>query len=310
MLRAAVLCVLTLSLAAAAIAVAQPRSVLGPAPVAAIAADDRYVAFASAPNARDCDRVRVWNRTTGRVIRLGKTTSCEATSTGNGLAGLSMAGKRVLWLHFTGGNIREYQLFTATTTAPKPRRMAFAVADPEAPSPIVVGHGDASRFGDLLPVSVSRTVIALTAAGRRAFEWTAPRNVTALGARAGGLAVGLTDGRVLVFDNVSDTTPDGEWTAAPAASAVFVTGNGVAAQRGNRVELRSGDGTVRTRPLPAGSRLLDALGSRALYVQRGTLFSLDVPTGVTRRLARGSDGELEPGLVYANGRRVTALPAP
>lgn len=290
---------------AAGAAAAAPRTILSPAPVASVAADARWVAFAASPSAKDCDRIRVWNRTTGRVMKLGKTTSCESTSTGHGIGGLSMAGNRAVWLHFTGGNIREYQLFTATTTALRPRRFAFAAADVDLPSPIIVGHGDSSRFGDLIPVSIQRTVIALTASGRRSFEWDAPRNVTALGALAGGLAVGLSDGRVVIFDDTSDKTPDAEWTGSPNATAVFVTGNGVAAQRGSRVELRTGDGVIHTRQLPGGSRLLDAVGTRALYLRQNVIYRVDILTGATQRVAAGVDADFENGTVVANGRRIS-----
>jgi hypothetical protein len=306
--RLAAAAALLLAVVVATAPAAARRTVLNPAPVAALAADDAYVAFASSHAARDCDRIRVWNRASGRVVRIGRTTSCEQTSTGSGLGGLSIAGRRVLWLFYAGGNTRDYEIFTATTTAPRPRRVAFGSADVDFPSPFVVGPGDASRFGDLLPFAVSRDVFAVTASGRRAFQWRAARTVTAVGARAGSLAVALADGGVVAFDGTADAMPDVQWTGSPAASAVFVTGDGVAAQRGNRVELRTGSGTLFNAPLPSGARVTDASGSQAVFVRRGTIYSMDVPTGTVRRLVRGTAAQLAPGLVYANGRRVTALP--
>lgn len=302
----AVLAVFAL-VAGAAAAGATRRSIVAPAPVAALAADGTYVAFAASPAARDCDRVRIWNRSTGRVVRIGKTTSCEVTSTGRGISQLAIARNRVLWLHYAGGNIREYTIFTATTTARNARRVAFGSAEVDFPSPLVVGPGDASRAGDLLPFAVGNQVIALTASGRRAFEWTAPRPVRALGARAGGLAVALADGRVAAFDRVGGAAPDHVWTGSPAAHRVFVTGSGVLAQRGARVELRSGDGEITTRQLPAGAQVTDAVGSSVLYVVRNAIRMLDLASGSDRTVARGTAAELEPRLVYANGRRITSL---
>lgn len=295
-------------LVAVAADAAPRRTILSPAPVATLAADGPYVAFAATSSARDCDRVRVWNRATGRVVRIGRVTSCAVTSTGHGVSRVAVARHRVLWLQYGGGNIREYQIFTATTTAPRPRRVAFGAADVDAPPPMVVGPGDASRFGDLLPFAVGPQVIAISSSGARVFEWTSPRRVTALGAGAGGLAVGLSDGRVLGFDGTGDATPDVEWSGAPAAAAVFVTGDGVVAQRGDRVELRTGAGAVRVFSIPARARLTDAEGSRAVYVDRGAVRLLDLATGTARTVARGVSAELESGLVYAAGRRLTVVP--
>jgi hypothetical protein len=305
--RPALASALVALLVAAAAAAATPRSIVSPAPVAALAADGNYVAFAASPAARDCDRIRIWNRATGRVIALGKTTGCEVTSTGHGIAQLAAAGKRVLWLHYVGGNTREYTIFTATTTSRRPRRVAFGSADVETPPPLVVGPGDASPAGDLLPFAVGSQVIALTASGRRSFEWTAPRLVRAVGARGGALAVALADGRVARFDRATSTAPDAIWTGSPAAHRVFVNGTGVVAQRGTRVELRAADGAISTRQLPAGAQVTDAVGSRVVYVLRGTVRNLDMALGTERTLARGTAAELEPRLVYANGRRVTSL---
>src|SRR5215218_1022863 len=109
-------------------------ALVAPAPVQALAFDMPLLAYASVHSAPDCDRIRVWSRATRRTVRLGRTTSCEQTSTGSGIAALSIAGNRALWLHFTGGNIREWSLFTATTEAPRPRRLRFIARDVDAPA--------------------------------------------------------------------------------------------------------------------------------------------------------------------------------
>lgn len=264
-------------------------AIAAPAPVQAVALDAPLLAYATGRSARDCDRVFVWNRSTRRTVRLARTTNCVQTSTGTGIAGLSIAGNRVLWLHFTGGNIREWSLFTATTTAPRPRRLRFVARDVDSPAPIVLGEGDTTRFGDLLPYAVDREVVVLRPNGARAFAWTAPARVTALGANSGGLAVAVEDGRVFVLEN---GTVEASWTGSPAATAVFVTGNAVASQRGRSIEVRSGS-TTRRLTIPTGARLRDAEGLRAVYVSAGRATLLDLSNGTTRDLGRATDAQLE-----------------
>ena len=83
-------------------------SVTAPAPVTALAMDGANVAFATGSSRGDCDRVWVWNVANRRQTRFPRPTSCVETSTGHGIAALSVAAKRVLWLQFTGGNTREW----------------------------------------------------------------------------------------------------------------------------------------------------------------------------------------------------------
>ena len=66
------------------------------------------------------------------------------------MATVSIAGRRAVWLHYTGGN-REWSLFTATTRAPRPRQLAFIPRDVDEPAPIVLGEGSGSRYGDYIP---------------------------------------------------------------------------------------------------------------------------------------------------------------
>lgn len=97
-------------LAAAAI------SLLMPSPVVAVASDGPYVAVAERRSLRDCDRVSIWITSQKRVVKLGRKTSCERTSTGSGIGAVTIARNRALWVHYAGGNIREWSLWTATTT--------------------------------------------------------------------------------------------------------------------------------------------------------------------------------------------------
>jgi hypothetical protein len=153
-------------------------AIVAPAPVQTLAFDTPQLAYASSHSAPDCDRIRVWNRATGRTVRLGRSTSCEETSTGSGIESLSVAGNRVLWLFYAGGNIREWSLFTATTTAPRPRQLRFIARDVDEPAPIVLGEADTTRFGELLPYAVDRQVIVLRPNGSGGFSRKGARSRT------------------------------------------------------------------------------------------------------------------------------------
>jgi hypothetical protein len=294
-----------LALAAVPAAVAgSVRTVTTPGPVTAVALDARRVAYAEGRSAKDCDRVRIWNLQTRRVTKLGRTTPCVQTSTGSGIASLATAGGRALWLHYAGGNIREWQLFTATAGAPKPRRLRFVARDVDAPAPIVVGNGDSSRFGDLLPYSLDSTVVVLRANGSRRFAWTAPARVTALSALFGRVAVASEGGLVTVLDAAG--RPVANETFAREVGAVRIVADGVLAQTGARLELRE-NGTARIFTLPGGARLVDAVGRRALYVASGRVWQLALDSGARRSLAAGVDADAQLSTVaIASGRTATA----
>jgi hypothetical protein len=291
---------------ALAAAFAAAVSVSAPAQVTALAADGPRVAFASGRGAGDCDRVRIWNPRTGRLVPLGRATACVSTSTGTGIAAVVIAGNRVLWLHYTGGNIREWSLFTATETARKPRRLRFVARDVDSPAPIVLGDGDAGRLGDLLPYAVDREVVALRTNGARRFAWTAPSRVVALSALDGELAVAQEGGRVTVLDPTGHALREESY--AGEIAAVKLTGAGVLVQRGRTLEYRDGTGARWTAVLPAGARLADVAGATdALYVIRSEIRARRIGDARDVAVGRGTLAQVEgPWLATASGRRVTA----
>ena len=111
------------------------RSVTAPARVTALELDGSRIVYSTGRSAGDCNRVFVWNLTMRGVTKLGRKTHCEQTSTGNEIAAVSIAGTRVLWVHYAGGNIRDWSLWTATTTKPAPLRVRFVSRDVDAAAP-------------------------------------------------------------------------------------------------------------------------------------------------------------------------------
>ncbi|HEX4929384.1 MAG TPA: hypothetical protein VFV62_01655 [Gaiellaceae bacterium] len=294
---AAMLCLVPMAGAASV------RSVTAPAPVLALELDGVRVAYATGRSARDCDRVFVWNLATRGVSKLGRKTHCERTSTGNQIAAVSIAGTRVLWLHYVGGNTRDWTVWTATTTRPTPVRLRFVSRDADATAPIVIGKGEDSRLGSLLPYAVDRVAVALRANGSRAFTWTAPARIVALAAGDGRLAVASEGGVVGVLDDrgrfVRTERFGGE------IDAVRITGDLLVAQRGRTLELRGG--RAATYSLAAGVKLADADGDRAVLVGGGKVRTLDLGSGRVAVAAAGSFAALEGAtLAVASGRIVSA----
>lgn len=279
------------------------RSVTAPAPVIALAADGSRAAYAVGFSRGDCNRVRLWNRDPPGVTRLGRGTSCVRTSTGTAITAVALAGRRALWLHVTGGNIREWSLWTATGHLPAARRLRFARADADGPAPIVLGSGDSSAPGDILPYAVGRTVTALRVTGSRRFAWTAPARVVALSANGGELAVAAEDGTVTVLDAGGSVLR--RETFAGSIDAVRVTGDALLVQSGRSLELRRGSRRS-IYSLVAGVTLADAEGNRAVLVGGGKVRALDLDSGNASVVADGSFAELEGTvLAVASGRTVS-----
>ena len=282
------------------------RSVTTAGPVVALAMDGRRVAYADGRSALDCDRVRIWSLQTRRVTTFRRPTSCVRTSTGAGIASLALAGDRVLWLHFGGGNIREWRLFTASVRSRTPRLLRFVAADVDAAPPIVVGGGETSRFGNFLPYAVGRDVVVLDPNGSRRFAWRAPARVTALSALFGRLAVASEGGLVTILD--ANGLPVGEEQFAGEIQAVRVSGGGVLAQIGRTLELRR-PGLSRRYVLPARSLLADAIGDRALYAASGEIRQLSLLTTLDRSVRAGSLAQAAlSSVAIADGRRVIVQP--
>jgi hypothetical protein len=286
-------------------AAAPVRSVTAPAPVLALAADGTRVAYASGFAAGDCNRVRLWDRRTGGVTRLGRGTNCVQTSTGTTITALALAGRRALWLHVTGGNIREWSLWTATGHLPAARRLRAVRAEADGPAPIVLGPGDASRTGDLLPYALGRAVTVLRVNGARRFGWTAPARVVALAANGGEVAVADAAGDVTVLDAAGAVLRRDRFGPAPI-DVVRITGDSLVVQHGRTLEVRGG-GRAAMYSLLAGARLADADGGRAVVVRRGRVSTFDLASGVGRDVSAGTFADLEgAALAVASGRTVSS----
>ncbi len=284
------------------------RSVAAPAPVLAVAFDGSRVAYASGRSATDCNRVHVWNLATRGVSKLGRRTHCEQTSTGNAIAAVAISGTRALWLHYVGGNFRDWSLWTATTAKPAPLRLRLVTRDADARAPIVLGRSGGARPGDLLPYAVERTVIALQSNGARRFAWIAPARVVALSALGDRLAVAVEGGRVIVLDGGGRVERTEKFTQT--VDAVRLVPSGVLVQSGRSLELRDGAG-VRTYSLLAGARLADATAGFAVLLSGGKVLRLELDSSRDGVVTSGTSAALAGSrVVVGSGRMVTVRALP
>jgi hypothetical protein len=286
------------------------RTQVRAAPITDLALTHASTAFVVGATSRDCDHVEMWNPDRKGTWRFGRPRRCgDATSTGSGIWDLAAASKRVLWIQYTGGNIREWSLLTATTTRKTPRLLRFVARDVGAPPPIVLGQG----VPEGIPYAVDRQVTFLGDDGATVFRWTAPTNVVGLDAGsswgAGGARVAalLDDGSLVLLSGAGEVVRTLEF--APGSVRAFqLAGVGPVVQVGNEVE-RTGafDDTAL---LPHGALMLGYRQGLVMYRLGRTVFTQSVRTGArnqllprfpTDRVLAALDNH---GLAWATGRSV------
>ncbi len=282
----------------AAAGITPGRTLNEAAPVVALGATHRHVAWATEAPGGPC-AVRMWIpwRKDLYTYKAGVDCSVE-TSTGTGVATVSLASKRVLWLAYTGGNIREWSLFTATPTKKQPKLLRFAAADVDGPAPIVLGQG--SRVG--VPYAVGTQLVFLGENGQAIFKKTFPAAVRAVAAGEGPgnirLAVLLGDGQVVALTAAGAQVFSAPVT--PDVTAVSLFGRGVVVQSGTAVRMLKA-ASEETLTLPAGARVVDTGKGRLITSTGGTLSAVHPVTGATLVIAEGTSSSPVLGNVEAFG---------
>jgi hypothetical protein len=295
------LAVLSVCLSAGVAGATTQASILARSTVTGLAADGGEAVFAAARTAADCDRTFVWERTTRQVIQLGKKQRCDPVSTGRGISGVAVTGGRALWVSYAGGNIREWRLWTATTSRTTPKALQFVPRDVSAPQPIIVGLAG----GGLLPYAVDSTVMVLRANGTTAFTWaaTSPGRVVALAARSGRIAVAQEGSRVTVLDARGNVVSVDLY--ASEVSAVALITKGMVVQRGLVLEVRRGT-DAHEFPIATGGLLDDADGQSAVWSDGKLVHVIRLTDGVQTATLVGSWASLAGSRLYvAKGRTVT-----
>jgi len=287
--------VLGLALSLAAAATARERQVAGPLSAVSIAGTE--VGYAD-EYSRACHEVRLWDVATRSDRRLA--THCfVSTSTGSGVSGVIATGGRALWLTYTGGNIREWSLWTKGGTA-KVKRIAFLPAAVDGPAPVLLGR----VWEGSLPYATGRTIVVLAPNGSRRFTLTAADRVVSLSAHSRGYAAVLANGTVLSISGAGKVIRERSFPAGTVEEAVLAA-PGLVLETTAGLEIHS-DGPPRMIPLPRGSRILGLSGGIVAYGAGRQLRLLRLVSGrdtLVHTLGVRFHAQLgRRGLVYASGR--------
>ncbi|MGZ8795517.1 MAG: hypothetical protein ACXW0F_12885 [Gaiellaceae bacterium] len=245
-----------------------------------------------------CHEIRLWNVAHKGDRRLAS--HCfVGTSTGSGVGRVAALQMRALWLTYTGGNIREWSLWTKRQGT-RAKRISFLTADVDGLPPVVLGR----TWGGSLPYAIGRTVIALEPNRARRFTLTAPSRVTALTEHSRGYAALLASGNVLTISPEGAALREFSFDAGFVEDAVLVAA-GLVLKTRDGLEIHQ-SGSSRRMQLRSGSRFFGysegivAYGAgrqlrlRSVWTGRDTLFKTLAP-GFQAQLGRR-------GIAYVSGR--------
>jgi hypothetical protein len=269
---------------AAATGSVHERSLGAPGRVLTLALTGRHVAFAVDATRKQCPQVQLWLVESDTRVRFPwRLRGCkEGPSTGFGVQSVAVANTRIVWLSYIGGNLRDWQLWTATPTRRSARQLRFVERDVDAVAPIVLGPGTPEG----VPYAVDRELVYLDETGQAIFRVTLPAPARALAARARGhsgvaVAVLLANGRILGLDRSGRELVSRE--VGPTITAIGLDDRfGIAVQDRNIVRFPG-----RSVTLPAGALMVDVDRGRVLWTRAGDL-GMTSFTGATRRLVDGT----------------------
>jgi hypothetical protein len=247
-----------------------------------------------------CEGAVLWQPAFHRRSVFSVPGPCPATSTGRGVAAVSVSGNRIAFLSYVGGNTREWRLWTATFTAKRPRLLRTVSADADAPSPILLGNGGE----DGIPYAVGREVVVLAGDGHRALTWQAPADIIALAVQSGMLAATLADGTVSTV-SLSPAKTTFAYTQAGARAALAIKG-GAVIDAADGIYLRAGTRTLRF-DVPADAHMLGYDNGWLVYASGREihLYSYQRKQDVLARIVRTGPVAADAdrlGMGWTNGR--------
>jgi hypothetical protein len=284
------------------------RSVTRPGPIVALSVTGSSIVYAVGETRPACAYVELWDTATRGLWRFGRPTRLpckEGPSTGSGVWAVATTTRRAVWITYAGGNIREWQLWTATPSRETPRQLRFVSRDVDAPAPIVVGPGTAEG----VPYAVDRDMVFLAPNGAAFFKARvdSPVRLVAGGHGPGGsrVAAALADGSVVLVGPGMRVVPARTYPPGTVKAVALAT-VGPIVQVGRTVHA----GAIEVQ-LPAGARMLDYRDGRVVYAKGGQVRQRRVRDGadallVSVPLRRGETPlfSVDRGSAWASGRSV------
>ncbi len=300
-----------LAAAGSAYALQKPgRTVVRAGQIRLVALNNASLAFMVSRTRSDCDHIELWDTNRKGLWRFGKSGRCtNLGSTGTGISALGVSGNRVLWVRYTGGNLRDWQLMTATTTQKTPRQVRFVEQDVDLPSPFAIG--DSSR-GLGIPYAAGREVVLLNAHGVAAFKYLDSSRivrVTAGRGPGGAVVAALRENGNVVSLRANGTVAKVYAYGPSQVKALALAPGGLVVQLPASVEIHAATG-LKTVNLPAGASMLDFVEGRILYGLGNEIHSFKVSSGSDTLLLKGTAGRAvfatqdTHGLGWAEGSRL------
>jgi hypothetical protein len=302
---------LALVTAGSALALQKPsRTIVRNGPVRLVALNRASFAFMVARTRADCDHVELWKTGTRRTWRFGKPGPCtNLGSTGTGISAVGVSGNRALWIRYTGGNFRDWQLMTATATQKTPKQLRFVEQDVDLPSPFAIGD---STGGLGIPYAAGKDVVLLGANGVARFTYTDSSRivrVTAGRGPGGAVVAALRETGKVVLLKANGAVAKVYPYAAGAVKAMALAPDGFVAQLPGTVQIRTPAG-LKVVNLPAGASMTDFAEGRILYSLGSEIHSFKVSNGSDTLLLESAVGAAifathdTHGLGWAQGPKV------
>ncbi len=263
------------------------RTQVRSAPITAIALTHASIAFAVGATKTDCDHVELWNPDTHGAYRFGRRKPCGDLPLLYGIGPIGVASNRVVWVSFAGGNLTDWQLWTATTTRQTPRRLAFVERDTMDAPPIVVGDGTSNA----IPYAKQTEITLLGDNGEPVFRTHAASEVRQITAGDGPygwrVAALLATGEVSVLDGGGSFVKTYPFPPGAVRWIRLAPGGLVVQVPGAKVEIHRG-ATTRVVQLKPNAIALDYAEGRILYRVGQTFWLRYVSSGVDTELLQGS----------------------
>jgi hypothetical protein len=285
------------------------RTQVRSAPVTAIALTHASIAFAVGRTKTDCDHVELWNPDTHGTYRFGQRKPCGDLPLLFGIGPIGVATNRVVWVSFAGGNLTDWQLWTATTTRKTPRRLAFVERDTMDAPAIVVGDGTSNA----IPYAVETEITLIGEKGAPVFRTHASSEVRQITSGEGPygwrVAALLATGEVTVLDGGGSVVATYPFQLGAVRWIRLAPGGLLVQVPGAKVEIHRG-AAVRTIQLKPNAIALDYAEGRILYRVGQTFWLRQISTGTDTILLQGSRRQpITPvldthGLAWAQGPSV------